>query len=264
MAKLNGPFSFTGPLSGLSFYTRKDISGTFVREKSTLTKERVQTDPALEGTRRSGIEMGGRSLGAKWIRRTLYPLQAVRDGNWQGALTSALLPVQRRDSISLLGQRSLLLSQFGYLLEGFLLSQRTPWEGLVRTPFLYTLNKEAQSALVEVPELTHGVNFFPRTPHPFFQVIATLGPVPDLHHTPNGYAPDLTGGHHLPAVAHTGWLGVKQGSSPSMLELELPYAIEFPSYALVLAVGLVFGTLDERGEIKQLGYSGSGKILALG
>jgi hypothetical protein len=263
MARLTTPFSFTGPLSGLSFYTRKDAAGTFVRGQSRISKERMHTDPAFTNTRRSGAEGGGRSQTAKWIRQVLQPLESVRDHNWQGALTGSLTALQKRDTGSAYGKRSVLLSQHGHLLEGYPLSRRTPWETLVRSPFNYKVDRERQSAWVEMPALLEGVTFYPRTAHPYFRLVATLGVVPDLNYAAEGYLPAHRAGKHLPHVARTEWLGVKSGAPATVLELQLPYGIEFPDYALVLAVGVLFGTLDEWGEVSEVGYSGSGRIVGV-
>ena len=263
MARLTTPFSFTGPLSGLSFYTRKDAAGTFVRGQSRISKERMHTDPAFANTRRSGAEAGGRSQAAKWIRQVLQPLEPMRDHNWQGTLTGSLMALQKRDTVSAYGERGVLLSQYGHLLEGFPLNRRTPWETLVRTPFSYTVDKDHQRAWVEMPALLEGVTFFPRTPHPYFRLVATLGVAPDLHYAAASYLPVYRAGKHLPHVARTEWQGVKSGAPATVLELQLPYSMEYPAYALVLAVGVLFGTLDEWGEIKEVGYSGSGRIAAV-
>jgi hypothetical protein len=260
MAKLTTPFSITGPLAGLSFYHRKDLPGTFVRGQSRISKERMHADPAFANTRRSGTEGGGRSQAAKWIRRVLKPLEAVRDHNWQGALSGSLTALQKRDIESAYGERSVLLSQHGYLLEGYPLSRRTPWDTMVRTPLSYTVDREHQSARVEIPALLEGVTFFPRTAHPYFRLVATLGVVPDLHYAAEGYGPAYRVGKHLPQVARTEWLGVKRGAPATALELQLPYSIEFPAYALVLALGVLFGSPDEWGEIREVGYSGSGRL----
>jgi hypothetical protein len=261
MAKLHATFSLTGPLAGLSLYRRKDLDGTFARTRTTISKERLRTDPAFTNTRRCATEGGGRSRGARWIRRVLQPLEAVRDHNWAGALTGALTPLQRLDTEGPYGQRSLLFSAHGPLLEGYPLSRRSPWESLVRTPLVCTVDKEAQSARVALPALLPGSTFFPHTVHPYFRFVASLGPVPDLHFTHGGYTPKDTPGSNLPAVAHTEWLGVKSAAPATALELQLPYTIEFPAYALVLTVGILFGHLDAKGNITAVRYSGSGRIV---
>jgi hypothetical protein len=263
MAKLHTPFNLSGPLSGLIVYQRKDLDGTFARTRSTISKERLRTDPAFANTMRQATEGGGRSRAAWWLRRVLQPLGAVRDHNWQGALTGALKPLQERDTESVYGRRNLLFSQHGHLLEGYGLSRRTPWDILVRTPLVCSLDKTVQTAWVELPDLLPGATFFPHSEPPYFRVVASLGVVPDLWHTAHGYTPKDTPGRHLPTVVYTPWLATKSGAAATTLELQLPYTIEFPSYALVLALALSFGSPGESGAIQPINYSGSGRIIAV-
>lgn len=227
MARLSAPFTLSGSFGQLVTYQRKDLPGTtLVRTPSSLTRRRFLTDPAFSNSRRTATESGGRSQAAQALGTVLFPLSPVRDHNWQGTLTGALTAVQHRDSESPWGQRSVLFSKYGYLLEGY---------GLAR-----------------------------RTPYPYFRVLASLGVVPDLHYTPDGYAPAVPPGRYPPQVVKTGWTGVKMGLAETVLELQLPYPVDYPSYALVLAVAITFGTPDGVGRIQPVPYCGSGRLARVG
>lgn len=263
MASNNGPFDLNGSLYNLNFYRRRDVDKNLVRRKTGPTKEQVHHDPRFAMTRMNCTEFDGLSKGSKWIRRALRPLEAVRNYNWAGTLTGLLKPVQKLDGVSARGQRSVLLSQHPHLLEGFPLSRHTTFESVVCTPIGCTVNKDTGSARVELPQLAVGVNFRPHTPYPYFRIIASLGVVPDLFYSPYGYTPDEALGQYVPQVAHTDWLGVKSGMPATALELSLPYPVAFPSYSLVLAVAISFGTLDALRHVVPVTYSGSGRIVVV-
>jgi hypothetical protein len=260
MATHKGPFDFNGSLYDLTFYRRRDMDKNLVREKTGPTKEQILHDPRYALTHKNCTEFDGCSKGSKWIRRALRPLEAVRDYNWAGTLTGLLKPVQVLDGVSKYGQRSVLLSQHPHLLEGFSLSRQTPFDSVIRTPIGYSVDKDALSTRVLLPPLVYGVNFSARTPHPYFRILASLGVVPDLSYSPFGYTPDEQLGQYVPQVAHTEWLGVKSGLPETALELSLPYPVEFPSFSLVLAVAVSFGTLNALGNVVPVKYSGSGRI----
>ena len=261
MAYLNGPFKFNGSLSNLTFYKRRDSDKTIVKEKWAPTREQIMNDKRFALTKKNCTEWDGCSKASKWIRRVLQPLDAVRDYNHAGTLSGLMKQVQKSDSISVYGERSVLLSEHPHLLKGFTLSRRTHLETLVRVPITCTINKAASSAIVALPQLVAGANFAPATPLPYFRLIASVGVVPDMLFTLYGYTPDIKPGHFTPAVAYTEWLGVKGGAPAREMELSLPYAVPFASYSLVLAVGLSFGTLDALGNIIPVKYSGSGRII---
>lgn len=170
-------------------------------------------------------------------------------------------PIQILDTDGVYSQRSVWLSNHPHLVEGFTLSLQTPLDTLLRTPLRCSIQKDALSAQISIPELVTGINFCPRTPHPYFRVVASLGAVPDVHYTPHGYSPEPPAGSYLPQVVKTGWTGVKQGLPETVLELQLPYTVPYPTYSLVLAVAISFGTLDVPGNIQPVKYCGSGRIV---
>lgn len=261
MARLSAPFTLTGTFGQLVAYQRKDIPGTLVRTPSSLTRGRFRTDPAFANARRTASEAGGRSKAARALRRVLHPLTPVRDGNWQGALTGALTAVQRGDHESAWGQRSVRLSQHGHLLEGYGLSRRTPFESLVRSPLTCTLDKGALRAVVAIPDLLPGTNLIVCTPEPYFRVVACLGAVPDLFYTPDGYAPARMEQPYAVRAAYSDWRPVKSGAPACTLELRLPTVPSGDAFALVLAVGVLLGTPNFRGDIHSVPYRGSGRIM---
>ena len=261
MARLSAPFSLSGTFGQLVAVRRKDLSFTLVRAPTSITRKRFLTDPAFTNSRRTATEGGGRSKAAQALRRVLQPLAPVRDHNWQGALTGALTAVQYQDTASPWGQRSVLLSRHGYLLEGYALSRRTPLEGLVRAPLTFHLDKSTLRARVELPELIAHVNLAVRPPEPYFRVVAALGAVCDMSYTPGGYAPEQEE-PSLPLTAtYTEWRPVKSGAPAQGLALHLSFAPSTGSFALVLAVGLLLGTPGPGGTIQALPYRGGGKIL---
>lgn len=101
----------------------------------------------------------------------------------------------------------MLFSRHGHLLEGYGLARRTPFETVLRAPLICRVDKPSASAVVELPAIIPNLNFFPRTPYPYFRVVASLGVVPDLHYAPYGYTPEPPAGRYLPHVAETEWTG---------------------------------------------------------
>jgi hypothetical protein len=264
MARLFAPYPLSGAFGGLVAYQRKDIAGTLLRTPSNLTRQRFRTDPAFANSRRTATEAGGRSKAARALRRVLHPLSPVRDHTWQGTLTGALTAVQHRDTQSVYGQRSILFSQHGHLLEGFCLSRRTPFETLVRAPLTASIDRSALSAAVAVPELLPGVNFFPSGRQPWFRLVGVLGAVPDYFYTADGYT--AAGGYEKlqPAVFYGDWHPVKGGAPATTVHLALPQVPPGNAFGLVLALGFVMGVVNHKGAVEAAGYAGSGKILGVG
>lgn len=261
MAKLNGTLDVTGTIGNLTFYKTRTSNQTIVKEKTVHSRSRTKKDPRFRRRDQMAGEWAGCVTAFKWLHRILKPLDATADYNFSGHLQGLMKPIQKLDTKGVYSQRSVSLSRHPHLVEGFTLSLKTPIDTLLRTPLLCSLDKDSQSARVSLPEIITGLNFHPRTPHPYFRVLASLGVVPDVHYSPYGYTPDIPAGSYLPHVVRTEWKVVKQGIAETVLELQLPYTVEYPTYSLVLAVAISFGTLDVLGHIEAVKYCGSGRIV---
>jgi hypothetical protein len=199
MAILNGPLHFTGSIGKLTFYQEKHSGQTIVREKTSHSGKRTKKDPRFKRRDQMAAEWAGCVTTFKWLHRLLKPLDATADYPFSGALQGLVKPIQKLDTEGAYSRRSVWLSRHPHLLEGFTLTRQPPLDTLVRTPLPCSIQKEALSARVMIPELVTRLNFRPHTPQPFFRVVASLGVVPDVHYSPYGYAPSYPPAPSCPA-----------------------------------------------------------------
>jgi hypothetical protein len=75
MAKQSGPIKVTGTVQGLTFY--KLEGNYYVRQKSSLTRKRVKTDPAFANTRKENDLMALASSTASRVYQQLKPNSKV-------------------------------------------------------------------------------------------------------------------------------------------------------------------------------------------
>jgi hypothetical protein len=103
MAKQTGIFKIEGTLEDVTFYK---LGGEFyVRSKSSLDAQRVETDPAFQRTRENANEFKNAGLGSKLVTRSLKPI--LPRGRWFGKLNSYFLKVVKGDTTSIRGQRNI-------------------------------------------------------------------------------------------------------------------------------------------------------------
>lgn len=264
MAKLHTPFAFTGTLSGVTAYTRKDLDTIILRSKGGPTKEQIENDAAFEMTRRNISEFSGRSRTGKWIKQTLMPLKLLADHNLGASLNPILKPIQEADSVSELGKRHVALSKNPRLLEGFEVNRRVHLDSVIRNPVTYALSKETLSGQVQIGALLPGNNFTPQVQLPYYRLVATLGPAPDMFFHPEGYRPVEGFEFMNPQAVYTDWFHAASGSPAQTLALSLPQAPAPAAYSLVLSLGISFGRMGARGWVEAVKYAGSGRILAAG
>lgn len=238
-------------------------------------------------TRRRNSEFGGRAKAAQSIMRALHYHKALADHNIAGPLNALLSPIQALDIDSWQGQRSIRLSDSPQILKGFSLNHKNPFDAAIRYPIEHALIKEAGAAAVIVPELRPGINLFAPEKYPWFSIIISLGIVPDIIFTQNGQPihsdydaftdplakealrkytythPGYVDLPITPTVIFTPWSPVKKGLAATLLELKL---LQFPPdehFALVLAIGIMYGIQEDADTIRQAPNAGAAKVLAV-
>ena len=260
MAKLNGPLDFEGKLGGFSAYKMKNVSRTVIREPGGPSKEDIKTKPSCDIIRRNNFEFGGCSRAGKYARWCFKPLMSVSDFNPAPTVNSIMSKIKPLDTVSEYGKRSLLISKAPYMLEGFNLNQRNPFDTVVRHPLQAAIDRASLSASVEFPALLPGMNFFPPGSHSYFRMVAALGLLPDQFFKGEEYGPEGEFSFY-PVKAVSEWQIVKTGSAPLQLDLQLTSAPGFNSYSLVLSISIEMGRAGNGGIIETIKHTGCGKIL---
>ena len=67
MATLTNPLGLSGSAGGFTFYKRKDLDKVIMRSRGGASRQKIKTDPGMEGTRRVNAEFGGRATASKYI-----------------------------------------------------------------------------------------------------------------------------------------------------------------------------------------------------
>lgn len=194
----------------------------------------------------------------------MYPLKALADYNVTGPLNALVKRVQKLDEENVWGKRSILLSRNPRILEGFSLNRYTPFDGVVRNPLEYHIDRENLTAEVHIPELIPGINFVVPKQHAMFSFVATLGIIPDLHYDELKYQPADFGYLNMrPAIEETSWLPVQAGLSPTTLTLTLETPPPDDGFSLMLAIGIRYGAMITNTEIFQTRHAGAARVLKM-
>jgi hypothetical protein len=261
MAKLNGPLDFEGKLGGISAYKMKGVKKSIVRKPGGPSRDYIKTKPSCDIVRRINYEFGGCSTAGKHVRWCFKPLMSVSDFNPGPSICSIMHSIQLLDTVSEYGKRSVLISKALYLLNGFNINLRNPFDTMVCHQPQAIIDKASLSASVGFTALVPNVNFFPPGSHSYFRIVAVLAVLPDQFFKVEDYGPEGEFSIY-PVKTVSEWLIVKTGSEPIQLDLQLPAAPSFNSYSLVLSVGVEMGGAGKGGTIETIKHTGCGKILA--
>lgn len=268
MAKLAGSILFTGTLGDLSAYTMKGVDHIVVRRKGGASKQKVKSSPAFANTRRLNEEFSGRAKAASLIMSALLPVKPMADFNIAGALNALIFHVQKADTISEWGKRSIELSQMPQLLAGFSLNKKNTLDGMLRCSYPLHVVKEELKATVSLPDLVPGINLVTPPGKQYLSFVLSIGVVPDLAFTDSSlrYQPIIPERQDMasaqcPAHYATPWLLATSPIPAHTLETK----IDLPApenMTLVVSLGIRFGVPDQNGEIVQERHAGCAKIIA--
>jgi hypothetical protein len=99
MARQVGIFPIAGKLGNVVFYEGKE--GFLVKTKGSLDKERVQSDPAFEGSRKANIALSKAAKATKLLRRAMGP-EALKlaETRMAGKMNGKMMRVLKEDECS--------------------------------------------------------------------------------------------------------------------------------------------------------------------
>lgn len=105
MARQTGVVKIKGTIDGFTFYQSQD--GSLVRKKTSLDKNRVDTDPKFLRTRENNKEFSLAASAGKLLRATMRSLMVdASDNRAHSRVTGVLTRVKKLDAISPRGNRT--------------------------------------------------------------------------------------------------------------------------------------------------------------
>jgi hypothetical protein len=117
MAKQKGIIKIQGTLGDITFVKTQD--GYIAKEKTSVSKSRIASDPAYQRTRENNSEFGRAGKAVKLLRTAIRTLlQNAKDRRTTSRLTSAMMRVVKADATSVRGLRNVMDGETE-LLQGF-------------------------------------------------------------------------------------------------------------------------------------------------
>ncbi len=265
MAFQTDNIGIAGSFGNLSTYKMRGVDKMVVRTKGGATKAKIKTDPGFAKIRQNNSEFSGCAKMVKAIRLAIEPINHLADYNFTSVLVSMAKKTQLQDTLHERGERSIQLSQFGYLLEGFSLNKRNAFDSIMKHSLRPLLNRSLSTAIILVPELVPNMNVSLFWPHPYYRLVLSLGLVNDLAFGKMGYE-NQSGAETVFAESfRSPWLSVQQTKKAEEVLLQLKNLPPITNkQTLVVAAGIEMGSPRLSAEIEHVKYAGAAKILLVG
>lgn len=264
MATLKSLTEFEGTIGNMTAYKRRDSDKTYLRTKGGASKKKIKTHKAFERTRELNAEWSGCAKAAALIRDLLHIQKSVVDYNLSGPLTAIAKNIQTRNAIHKMGERSILFSSFGHVLEGFQLNRKNSFESIIMGHVQVQFIRAEARAIVQLPELVPGMSFLPPVALPVFNIALSFGTLPDLHFVDGGFSIRQQNplNMQLCTTYQTPWYYSADTIAAQTVELVLNNPLQtIPQDTLALAISVNFGNPVTNELVKSVRYVGAGKIL---
>jgi hypothetical protein len=149
MAKQKGIIKLEGTIGDITFLKSKD--GYLAKGKSSVTANRIATDPAFARTRENNAEFGRAGKAGKVLRNAFRAvLQKASDGRMVSRLTQEMFRVLQADLTSTRGQRNVIDGE-AELLEGFDFNINGKLGTTLFAPYTPMINRVTGDAGVSIP-----------------------------------------------------------------------------------------------------------------
>lgn len=143
-----------GTIGGVTFYKTKD--GYLAKEKSSVSRSRMATDPAFQRTRENGAEFGRAGKAGKLLRIPFKGLlQNAADKSMTPRLTKEFMRVVKADATSTRGQRNVIDGEVE-LLKGFEFNENGKLAATLFAPYKATIDRATGELKVEIPSFIPG------------------------------------------------------------------------------------------------------------
>jgi hypothetical protein len=233
MARQIGPSPLSGTIGNITYYHSPE--GDIAKQKSSLTKQRVATDPAFEGSRNAAAAFRKAAKNAGLIRRTFIELiEYSADRRLSGRLTGTLQGLILADKVSKPGERKLQKEHLPRII-GFEFNKICALKELLRVDLVTSVDRRSGKAYLAVPSFK----------------TKTLKECPDATHfriTVGASAMDFDSESCKVDIQSSEWVSLKlRTTTPVQFEFSVKPAKQFPVFmvASIQYCEMVNGTASE-------------------
>lgn len=269
MAIVKGVIQVTGSVRGVSFYTRRGSDQIIMRTKGGISGEKLKKLPQFEGVRNQQKEMGGCAKFASGARLAMGGLHRLADYNISPVLTGIASKIQKQNTDTEKGKRTVNFSDFKQSIEGFNLNRNYPFNSVLRVSTACEINREMLSATVTFGRINTEMDLVNIQKLPWFRLIVVTGTVSDMVYSNelSKYIPVVPELHGAASVITSEWFPANTIISEltltaTMTEKQKAWLTD--NVSVIISAGVEFGTIGFDGKPVEVKYAGSAKVLKIG
>lgn len=258
----------TGSIKGVSFYTVRGSDQVIMRTKGGAKKEQIAKSPKFAGLRKQQKEWSGCTKFASVVRFAFGGLHRLADYNLTAVLNGLGKNIQKLDTKSDVGQRSVLLSQCKLALGGFNFNRNYPFNTVLRVGVNFQLDRTSLLSTVTVPRINTEIDLLNIQRLPYFRLIVAMGTVSDMQYNVdiNDYSPLVPDIHGATAIQTGEWHSAETILPEHTMTVQMSdahQALLTDEVSVILSMAVEFGKVGFAGQTVEVKYAGCGKVLCV-
>lgn len=177
MAKQKGIIRLKGSIGGVTFY--RSAGDDLARERTSLDKSKIETDPAFERTRENMGEFGASASVGKALRLGLAGIgRSFNDRYYISRLVKIMKEINARGP-GLRGQRAFEIVANSDLLVGFELNSSAVLASIFNAPYTIVSNVQRNEATLTVPDFNTSVYITAPEGATHFRIVCAIAALSD-------------------------------------------------------------------------------------
>ena len=238
-----------------------------MRGKGGATKEKIRNSPKFEKLREQQIEFGGCSKFGSLARYSFGGLHRVAGFNLTPKLISKAKTVMKLDTVSTVGQRSIMLSQYKEILEGFDFNKDYPINTVLRVLPRWEIDRDQLKGVVTFPRINTDINLLNIQKLPFFRLVIAIGTVSDIIYDPDkeAYFPLVSEVHGYSSTLTGEWNSAKTILPEQTMTVQMEEQVSHmtDNVTVLLTMAVEFGNIGDSKQPVEVKYAGCGKVIGV-
>lgn len=270
MAISKGIFKMSGAFGTASCYSLPGSDQMIIRTKGGPSARRMKIGPEFEVVRKHQKEWRACVMFSQSLKFAFGDVYRLADYNVSPVWNGLGKNIVKADSVGLLGERNLKVSEYKSELQGFSLNRNFQLNALLGVQPLLALDTEKLVASAKFPPINSTRDVFNVRKLPYFRLKISFGLLSDILFIPDErggcYQPEHEWGNGVSMTSTSEWFS----TNDKLPELEL--STQFEEYftdnntdktnmSYLLSMGLEFGNVGFGGNIEPVKLAGAGKCM---
>jgi len=264
MARLKGPFTFTGSIGNIRSYYDKKKKCYILSTKGGSSKEMIESNPTFARTRENMNEFKACGIWASQLRKSLLPIEHLHTGYYFSEIVALAKRIQKHDDVNLRGIRSLLSSLDSNLLTMIEFNRAHSFDRVFSSFYEVKLSEDKQTVTLRIPDFKPFSRLSWPNKFSSYRISLVIAQLPDYIYSEEDklYNPVQKNMESLTVSTFSEWRPNDTVAEDIVLQASFAEpALQNPGTTVLVAMGVEISSLTPASNGNDSSYFGTMKIV---